>query len=254
MQIIGHRGARREAPENTLGGFTYLRSLDIHRVELDLHLTRDNQLVVIHDYTTQRTTGKTASVSQSSSSELAQHNAAAQFKNWHQSEPIATLQQVLSAWPTLQSIQLEVKTADVHKIPAIADRLAFIIHEFQLGTKATVTSHDVRVLAQMHERYPHIRRGYVAERFARDPLATCHRLRCEYLVMDYKGLRPAIVEKAHALGMHVSTWTVNDLNNAHRMYEMGVDSLITDVPSLMLKGLHSQFHRKHMHHKMIDEN
>lgn len=238
MQIIGHRGARREAPENTLGGFQYLRSLGIHCVELDLHLTRDNQLVVIHDYTTQRTTGKPGAVSQLSSDELSRHNAAAQFKRWTQIEPIATLQQVLSAWPELQSIQLEVKTANIHNIPAIADRLAFVIHEFQLGGRATVTSHDVRVLAQMHERYPHIRRGYVAERFARDPLATCHHLRCEFLVMDYKGLRPSIVEKAHALGMHVSTWTVNDINNAHRMYEMGVDSLITDVPSLMLQKLH----------------
>ncbi len=238
MQIIGHRGARREAPENTLGGFEYLRSLGIHRVELDLHLARDHQLVVIHDYTTQRTTGEKGTVAQLSSSELATHNAAAQFKTWPQREPVATLQQVLAAWPQLESIQLEVKTAVVGNIPAITDRLAFIIHEFKLGGRATVTSHDVRVLAHMHERYPHIRRGYVAERFARDPLATCHHLGCEFLVMDYKGLRPAIVEKAHTLGMHVSTWTVNDLNNARRMYDMGVDSLITDVPSLMLRELH----------------
>lgn len=242
MQIIGHRGARREAPENTLGGFAYLRSLGIHRVELDLHLTRDNQLVVIHDYTTQRTTGKPGTVNQLASDELRHYNAAAQFKGWRDNEPVPTLQQVLAAWPQLQSIQLEIKTANVRAIPAITDRVAFIIHEYQLGARATVTSHDVRVLAQMHERYPHIRRGYVAERFARDPLATCHHLRCEYLVMDYKGLRPALVEKAHAMGMHVSTWTVNDVNNAHRMYEMGVDSLITDVPSLMLQHLH-------VHHK-----
>lgn len=242
MQIIGHRGARREAPENTLGGFAYLRSLGIHRVELDLHLTRDQQLVVIHDYTTQRTTGKAGTVNQLSSGELNRYNAAAQFKGWQQIEPVATLQEVLAAWPELQSIQLEVKTASVNAIPAISDRLAFVIHEFQLGGRATVTSHDVRVLAHMHERYPHIRRGYVAERFARDPLATCHHLRCEYLVMDYKGLRPAIVAHAHEMGMHVSTWTVNDLNNAHRMVEMGVDSLITDVPSLMLENLH--IHRK----------
>lgn len=242
MQIIGHRGARREAPENTLGGFAYLRALGINRVELDLHLTRDQQLVVIHDYTTLRTAGKAGTVNQLSSADLRAYNAAAQFKRWQQVEPIVTLQEVLTAWPELQSIQLEVKTANVRAIPAIADRLAFIIHEFKLGARATVTSHDVRVLAQMHERYPHIRRGYVAERFARDPLATCHHLRCEYLVMDYKGLRPTIVEHAHAMGIHVSTWTVNDVNNAHRMYEMGVDSLITDVPSLMLQNLH-------IHHK-----
>lgn len=242
MQIIGHRGARREAPENTLGGFNYLRSLGIHRVELDLHLTTDQQLVVIHDYTTQRTAAKSGVVGQLSSTDLQRYNASAQFKGWPSPEPIPTLQQVLTAWPALQSIQLEVKTANVHKIPAIADRLAFIIHEFKLGARATVTSHDVRVLSQMHERYPHIRRGYVAERFARDPLMTCHHLRCEYLVMDYKGLRPVIVEQAHAMGMHVSTWTVNDLNNARRMYDMGVDSLITDVPSLLLSGLH--LHKK----------
>lgn len=238
MQIIGHRGARREAPENTLGGFEHLRTLGIHRVELDLHLTNDQQLVVIHDYTTQRTTGRAGTISQLSAAELQRYNASAPFKDWKAVEPIPTLQQVLSAWPTLQSIQLEVKTANISKIHAISDRLAFIIHEFKLGARATVTSHDVRVLAHMHERFPHIRRGYVAERFARDPLAICHHLRCDFLVMDYKGLRPALVEKAHAMGLHVSTWTVNDTNNARRMYDMGVDSLITDVPSKMVNFLH----------------
>ncbi|CBL46889.1 Glycerophosphoryl diester phosphodiesterase [gamma proteobacterium HdN1] len=240
MQLIGHRGARREAPENTLGGFAHLRSLGIQRVELDLHLTHDNQLVVNHDATTQRTTLQTGTISQLSAAALAGYNAAAQFKDWPHVEPIPTLDQVLSEWPELESIQLEVKTANHYRIPAITQQLARTIEAHDLGERATVTSIDVRILAHMREYFPKIQRGYVAERFVRDPLATCHRLRCKFLVMDYRGLRADLVKNAHAAGMHVSTWTVNDLASARRMQALGVDSLISDCPTLMLQAFEAQ--------------
>jgi glycerophosphoryl diester phosphodiesterase len=242
MDIIGHRGARREAPENTLGGFRHLRGLGIDSVELDLHLASDGKLVVIHDYTTDRTTGSTGVVARMTSTELATLNAAATFKDWSGCEPIPSLEDVLSEWPALDAIQLEVKTAPVHSIPLLTATLADLIEDHQLVNRVTVTSHDVRVLARMKQCYPHIRRGLVAERFARSPLNTCRHLGCELLVMDHLGLTEAVIEIAHAMGMHVSTWTVNNENAALRLYRKGVDSLITDVPTRMLTHLR-QRHR-----------
>lgn len=242
MDIIGHRGARREAPENTLGGFQHLRSLGIDSVELDLHLVSDGKLAVIHDYTTERTTGEPGIVADLDSVRLAGMNAAASFTGWPAREPVPTLEDVLTGWPGLQSIQLEVKTAPTHTIPALTKILDTIIGDFRLARRATVTSHDVRVLARMKQCHPYIRRGLVAERFARAPLATCRHLGCELLVMDHLGLTETTIEIAHAMGMQVSTWTVNQENRALTLYRRGVDSLITDVPSRMLVHLR-QRHR-----------
>lgn len=242
MEIIGHRGARREAPENTLGGFGHLRALGIDSVELDLHLVSDGKLVVIHDYTTDRTTGVSGIVADLDGPRLAGMNAAAHFAGWPTREPVPTLEDVLSQWPGLQAIQLEVKTAPAHTIPALTKTLTNVVEDYRLVGRATVTSHDVRVLARMKQCHPHIRRGLVAERFARSPLATCQYLGCELLVMDHRGLTDATIEIAHAMGMQVSTWTVNHEDMALRLYRRGVDSLITDVPTRMLVHLR-QRHR-----------
>ncbi|HET8705537.1 MAG TPA: glycerophosphodiester phosphodiesterase family protein, partial [Pseudomonadales bacterium] len=64
MELFGHRGARNEAPENTLAGFRYLRTLDIHKVELDIRLSKDDELIVIHDITLDRTTDKTGAITE----------------------------------------------------------------------------------------------------------------------------------------------------------------------------------------------
>ena len=78
MRIIGHRGARGEAPENTLGGFRYLHDLGVRAVEFDVRQLKDDQLVVIHDDDFVRTTGKSQHVESCNLSE------AQQFDHRHQ--------------------------------------------------------------------------------------------------------------------------------------------------------------------------
>lgn len=239
MRIIGHRGARREAPENTLAGFRHLRSLGIDHVELDVRLSRDNQLVVIHDTTVNRTSNGKGAVREMSAAEMAALNAAANFSGWKEATPVPLLRDVLKEWPELESIQLEVKTTHVPDLHLIAAGIAQLVDEFDLLDVATVTSMDTQMLAIMHQRAPEIRRGYVAERFTRDPLAMCHLYHCDLLAMNYHRVTPGMVAAAQDIGIEFSVWTVNNLNIARRLQDWGVDSIITDVPSLMLQHLHS---------------
>ncbi len=238
MRIIGHRGARREAPENTLAGFRHLRSLGIDHVELDVRLSRDNQLVVIHDTTVNSTTNGKGAVREMSAADMGALNAAANFSGWKEATPVPLLRDVLQQWPELESIQLEVKTTHVPDLHIIAAGIAELVDEFDLLDVATVTSMDTQMLAIMHQRAPEIRRGYVAERFTRDPLAMCHLYHCDLLAMNYHRVTPGMVATAQDIGIEFSVWTVNDLNIARRLQDWGVDSIITDVPSLMLQHLH----------------
>lgn len=238
MRIIGHRGARREAPENTLAGFRHLRALGIDHVELDVRLSRDNQLVVIHDTSVDRTTNGKGAVRELTATELGALNAAANFSGWAETTPVPLLRDVLKEWPELESIQLEVKTTQVPDLYIIAAGITDLVEELDLIDVATVTSMDTQMLAIMHQHAPDIRRGYVAERFTRDPLAMCHLYHCDLIAMNYHRVSAALIEQAQQHGIEFSVWTVNNLNIARRLQDWGVDSIITDVPSLMLHNLH----------------
>lgn len=238
MILIGHRGARREAPENTLAGFRHLRQLGVNHVELDVRLSKDQQLVVLHDTTVNRTSDGKGRVLDFTAAELQRMDATLPMPQWPEHTGIPTLAQVLEEWPDLRSIQLEVKTADKPILATIAHGLTELIERFQLQHRAIVTSSDQNLLAIMHRLAPRVRRGFVAERFTRDPLKVCLNHHCSHLVINHHRCTPDMIEGAHLLDLEVSTWTVNDVNAARRLQNWGVDSIITDVPSLMLKHLH----------------
>ncbi|OUS29321.1 hypothetical protein A9Q99_09445 [Gammaproteobacteria bacterium 45_16_T64] len=233
MIIIGHRGARLEAPENTLIGFRLLRSLDIHHVELDLHLSKDNKLVVIHDAFVDRTTTHKGKVNEFTAGQLHKMNAATNYRNRNIASNIPSLDDVLSEWPNLQSIQLEVKPVAREQLHILARELASIIAHYNLQTRATVTSSDINFLRYLQQQHPTIKRGFVAERFTRNPVDICRRLQCSYLILHKGRCNRELVNSAHALKLHVSVWTVNTPRTARKVAQNGVDSIITDAPSII---------------------
>jgi glycerophosphoryl diester phosphodiesterase len=238
MILIGHRGARKEAPENTLEGFRHLRQLGIHHVELDVRLSKDEQLVVLHDSTVNRTTASNGYVHDFSAEELQQMDATKPIAHWPAVSGIPLLDTVISQWPELKSIQLEVKTADHNTLSVIAHKLKELIQHHRLHSKAIVTSADQQLLTLMHQIAPRINRGFVAERFTRGPLEVCLSQQCSHLILNHHRCTQNLIRTAHQLGLEVSTWTVNDVNAARRLKSWGVDSIITDIPSTLLKHLH----------------
>lgn len=238
MILIGHRGARKEAPENTQAGFNHLRQLGINHVELDVRLSKDQQLVVLHDSTVNRTTNAKGKVLDFDAAELQNIDATVPIPNWPEPSGIPLLEHVITEWPQLKSIQLEVKTADKPVLETIAHGLTRLIAQFDLFNKAVVTSSDQNLLSIMHRIAPHVRRGFVAERFTREPLEVCLNHHCSHLVLNHHRCTPGMIHSAHDQGLEISTWTVNDVNTARRLQQWSVDSIITDVPSLLLKHLH----------------
>ena len=238
MILIGHRGARKEAPENTLAGFRHLRQLGINHVELDVRLSQDHKLVVLHDTTVNRTTTSKGQVLDFTAEDLFQMDASQPIPHWPEPTGIPGLETVLSEWPNLKSIQLEVKTAPNDVLLKIGHGLVELIQTYQLQNKAIVTSADQNLLSIMHRLAPTVRRGFVAERFTRDPLEVCLNHHCSHLVINYHRCSASLIDTAHQAGLEVSTWTVNEVNAARRLQNWGVDSIITDVPSTLLKHLH----------------
>lgn len=231
MLIYGHRGARGEAPENTLAGFRRAFEAGIRRVELDLRLSRDGTLVVMHDETVNRTTGGRGLVSHLSVAELAALDARRNAPPWPDPQPVPTIMQVLEGFPQFVHLQLEVKPVDANERSLMAEKLLALFDDFELGSRVTVTSFDHAFLATLGELEPRIPLGLVADRARPEPLRIAARLDAHMLVLHWKLCSPRRVRAAHEAGLHVSAWTVNDDAEVRRLHQLGVDSLITDYPT-----------------------
>lgn len=237
MLLYGHRGARGEAPENTLAGFRHLRDLDIHRVELDLRLSKDQQLMVLHDKTLERTIQKAVGpVSDFTAAELEKLEAKQTLTQFKEGLEVPTLHNVLAEWSDLKSIQLEVKPASPTDLPIIAKQLQKLISEFSLEHKAIITSSHTGFLTESRRVNKGIDHGLVADRFVYNPVSVAHRLKCSYLIANWRIVNEALVNKAISKDLLISSWTVNRLPKAVELKELRIHSLITDVPK-QLRGV-----------------
>lgn len=243
MKIIGHRGAKGEAPENTLAGSAYLRSLGIHHVELDIHLSADKQLVVIHDDTVDRTTKQSGKVSEFTADQLANMNAHHQWPNWslpnHPASKtgIPSLAKVLADWHALKSIQLEVKPAPKTELAIIARDLIQLCESLKLGERGIITSSSEpfhQCLNALHCKQP---TGLVADNTVQNPIQTAKALNCDYLCLDWKLCNDEIVAAAAKAKLTLSLWTANDASWFKTFENWGIDGVITDVPSKWLGTL-----------------
>ena len=132
MRIIGHRGARGEAPENTLGGFQYIHHLGIRAVEFDVRQLKDGELVIMHDDNFLRTTGQGKNIYQCSRSELQSYNQASIWLDWKNFEITPTLQQSLKIMQDFEHIEVEVKAvATMAEAEKLVLELQKQLHSFE---------------------------------------------------------------------------------------------------------------------------
>jgi glycerophosphoryl diester phosphodiesterase len=234
MLVYGHRGARGEAPENTLASFHRAVEAGVNGVELDLRLSRDGQLVVIHDDTVNRTTGARGLVVHFDADELARLDARRNGPPCAFSQPIPTIERVLEEFPSIGHFQLEAKPINSEVRPLMAERLAQLFHEFALYQRATVTSFDPGLLDAVRQRDPAIPLGLVSDRTRPEPLGIAERLGAKLLILHWKKCTRERIDAAHAAGLSVSAWTVNDDSEAVRLLYDGVDSIVTDFPTRII--------------------
>lgn len=231
MIVYGHRGAKGEAPENTLPGFIHAYRHGIRHFELDLVLSKDGKPVLVHDLSVDRTTAQKGSISNYTAAELAAMDARHNTSSWPIPTGIPTLDDLLDQFGDIEHLQLEVKKDNRQRLNILCNRLTEVIQHRNMYQTAAITSADTWFLKQIKRRNTNIRVGLVAERKFPRPLSMANRLGCDYLCINWKLCSKPLVEQAHRRGMHVSTWTVNRIHDMLQLEEMGVDSIITDFPT-----------------------
>jgi glycerophosphoryl diester phosphodiesterase len=235
--LFGHRGAKGEAPENTLDGFAYAQRVGVRAIELDVRLSADDQLVVIHDDVVDRTTGTTGKVRDFTAKQLGRLDARTTCPAWPNPVGIPTLSEVLEAHHDLDAFQLEIKSDTPERMDMVCAKLIAQMEHFQIAGRAVVTSFDPGALEIMQRRAPHLRRGFIGRYAGPDDLETASRLGCWNACIPLASSTKEMVHAAQARGLFVTGWLGNTLADLETLLDWGVDSITSDYPSLTLPFL-----------------
>lgn len=234
-EIIGHRGARGESPENTLASFQYAATAGVAGIELDVRMSQDEVLMVFHDKKLQRTTKQPGYVHRSPSAQLMRLDASQDGPAWHTVTPIPTLEDVLLSLPEHLHYQLEVKGfMPTPYLRTLAAHLGALINRLGISPRVVVTCEDVSFLRLFRAQHSHIALGYVCQYRHRRPIGNALKHHCQWLIANHRLVTPRTMQQARAHGLRVSCWTVNNLDDARRLAGLGVESIITDYPTSLL--------------------
>jgi glycerophosphoryl diester phosphodiesterase len=247
MKIIGHRGARGEAPENTLGGFQHILDLGLKAVEFDVRLLNDGTLAVLHDISLARTAGKPDLISDLTVNHLTYFDNRQGWESWTRPEPIPTLQQTLDLLIDFEHIEVEVKAVDnQNAVDKIAEQLIKELNTWPNVDAVTITSFDVRILATLqnsrNEKKHSLKTGLLIEpssntdhqpeqTFAQQAIA----LGCTRIGLSDKLATESCVLSIKNKNLAISIWTVNSIERAKELEKWQINGLITDYPTRMLE-------------------
>lgn len=218
MLTVGHRGLMAAEPENTLRSFRRAAAEGVDVVELDLHLSRDGELVVLHDATLDRTTDGSGPVSAFTLEELRGLDAG-------QGERIPVFADVARAVST--PVQAEIKDR------AAARVLAEQIGALGLHGRVRAISFHEEALREVRSRLPHLDLALVADDTTATAPERALALGVGMVSCEFGRLTSAVVERAHAAGLEVIAWTVNSGEELARARTLGLDGVVTDRPEIV---------------------
>jgi glycerophosphoryl diester phosphodiesterase len=216
MLKIGHRGVKGYEPENTLASFQKAIDLDCDAIELDVHLSLDGEIVVIHDETIDRTTTGKGFVNQLTLKDLQKYN-------------IPTLDEVLEISNHNFLINIELKSYEtVEKVLEIIEN--HISEKHWKYENFLVSSFDWNALQQLRFLNDKIQIGVLTEDNLETAFAFAKFIKAATLNPYFKLLNLEKVSKIQEKGIKIYVWTVNELEDIQKMKALKVDGIISDFP------------------------
>ena len=217
---IGHRGAKGYEPENTLISFEKAIEMGADGIELDVHLSLDGHLVVIHDETIDRTTNGKGVVNQLTLAELKSFRINEKFE-------IPTLEEVLDLVDQRCFVNIELKNQDTaEKVVQLIEH--YISDKKWKNSDFIVSSFDWNALQQVRFLNDAIRIGVLTETDLDLAISFARFMKAEALHPDFQLLANVYAAKIQEKGILVFPWTVNEIDDIQKMKSFKVDGIITD--------------------------
>ncbi len=227
---LGHRGWPARAPENTLPSFRAALGAGAHGVELDVRLSRDGRVVVIHDQSLLRTTGDRHRVADVDLTYIQSLDAAAHFAAAPPAR-VPTLDEAIWGLPARTIINVELKGS------GIEGAVARIIRAAHAGCRVVVSSFDPLSLARLRRTDPSLLTALIQAPHRRWPALQLLAARPDALHPHYSAVDAGYVARARRRGLGICVWGATTEQQLRRLVALGLDGIITDHPDLLARVL-----------------
>jgi len=247
--VVAHRGGAALMPENTLAAFEHALKLGVDQLETDTHLSKDGEVIIMHDPNVATTTNGSGLISELTLAELKKLNAAAKnAKGGVTHQEIPTLAQALDLAKAKAGIQIEIKVnAGGARYPGIEKKVIDLVNARGMTNDVIIISFDFPTLKEIKQIDSRIKTGALvnAQWFGARMLASPEQIVAE--IIETTGadffmpvsttVTEALVRAVHARGLKIGTWTVNTAGEMKRLAEWGVDGITTNSPDELKKVL-----------------
>lgn len=232
--LIAHRGGSLEAPENTLASFRHAINVGAEYVELDVQMSKDGVLVVIHDETLDRTTNGSGSIGDYTYAELKKLDAGSHFAPEYRGETIPTLRDVLELCASAGvGVVLELKSP--HLYAGLVEKTVALLAEMEAqgAQNYWCISFDHDAIRQVRVLDPTMPLGYLYEPQEQTFVYPDDTVQAYCPYFRTALAHPDQVARALSMGKHVLVYTVNDADDIRRLSEIGVAGIVTDRPAAL---------------------
>ena len=235
--VISHRGDSRNAPENTLASFKSALEMGSDGIELDVQLTKDGQLVVIHDERVDRTTDGIGFVKDFTLKELKRLDAGIKFDKKFAGERIPSLYEVFELIGHKNFIvNIEIKSGIV-LYPGIEEKLIKAIEDYDFEDRVVISSFNHYSLRDVKRMAPELKIGLLYQCGLVEPWHMAIRMKAYSLHPFYFNIIPELVEGCKKNNIKLFPWTVDRKEDMEMMIKAGVDAIITDDPQTLINLL-----------------
>jgi len=227
--IIAHRGASRYAPENTIPAFKLAEEMKADFIELDIHMTKDGELVVFHPFFI-----RNMKIKELTLKEIQSIDVGILFSYNYKGTYIPTLKEVLKEIKL--KVNIEIK-GNERMYPGIVDNLLKVIEKYPIK-RFIFSSFDFNVLKNLKKK----REGAVVEVLCFSPYGKSFPSFLSGVNPYFMFVNKRMVDRFHSKKLTVKPYTVNNPFMMKRLIKMGVDGIFTDVPDVLRKIMKSQKH------------
>ena len=239
--VVAHRGISGKVPENTLAAFALACDTPgIDMIELDVRLSKDDEVIVLHDRTLQRTTTGNGAARNYTLAEIKEFDAGSWFSPSFANERIPTLREVLTLVDKRRWMNIELKSDffSPEKSELLERKVLETVHSLNCSEFVMYSSFNHRMVAAVKRIDPKAKTGVlynVYRDYGRMPSKLARRVGASVFVCAKRELTQRIVNDARENGVAVYVYTLNSTASVDKMIEMGVDGLLSDVADHIVK-------------------
>ncbi|GAB6150009.1 glycerophosphodiester phosphodiesterase [Clostridium novyi] len=233
IKNFAHRGFSGKYPENTLLAFEKAIELGVDGIELDVHLSKDNEMVIIHDENVSRTTNGEGYIKDLTYEEISKLDASYIYTGQYGFNKIPTLREYFELVKDKDVItNIELKT-NIFEYPGIEQKVWELIQEYHLESKVIISSFNHFSVMRMRKIAPMLEYGLLSETWLIDAGNYVNNLGIKYYHPIFRNLTDEIVKEIHQYGIKINTYTVNTEEDIKDMISKDINIVISNFPDLV---------------------